>query len=137
LGHTKGGTWMIDTEIDADTDIEDDEEQAANRYARELVAGSPEWDIVPAGRLYPQQLADIAIQAGIANRIDPLHIALSYGYRRTTHWPVATEATKAIAQGRATDQQTLIQALLGSLDVDAISEDDLLALKRLMGEAAV
>ena len=54
LGHTQGGAWVIDAEIDADA--EDEEEQAANRFALELITGNPDCKIVPRGRhLYPQQ----------------------------------------------------------------------------------
>ena len=133
LGHTRGGQWVIDAHIDADTDVDDEEEQAANRYARELLTGSSDFDIVPTGRLYPDQLAGIATRLGLAHHIDPLHIALSYGYHRKTHWPVATSAVKALAQGQPTDQETLIRGVLEALDREAMSEDDLAALTRLMG----
>ena len=133
LGHTKNGAWVIDAKIDADA--EDEEEQAANRFARELLTGSSDWNIVPAGRLYAQQLTDVAIRIGTERHIDPLHIALNYGYTLKSHWPVATNAVKLIAKDRPTDQQILVQALLDALDLDSTQEDDLAALKLLMGEA--
>ena len=43
LGHTNGGAWVIDKEIDADA--EDEEEQAANRFALELITGNPDCKI--------------------------------------------------------------------------------------------
>ena len=131
LGHTKNGAWVIDAKIDADA--EDDEEQAANRFARELLTGSSDWNIVPAGRLYAQQLTDVAIRIGTERHIDPLHIALNYGYTLKSHWPVAVNAVKLIAKDRPTDQQMLVQALLDALDRDSIPEEDLAALKQLMG----
>lgn len=133
LGHTKGGTWVIDTEINADA--EDEDEQAANRFALELLTGTPDCKIVPVGRhLYPQQLKNAAIRYGTAKKIDPLHIALNYAHT-SEQWAVATQAVKLIAQNEATDQTVLIQKLLNSLDMDSMPEDDLAALKRLMGEA--
>lgn len=133
LGHTKGGAWVIDAEIDADA--EDGEEQAANRFALELITGNPDCKIVPRGRhLYPQQLANAALRYGGSKQSDPLHIALNYGHTQA-QWAIATQAVKLIAQGKQTDQQVLAQALLDALDLDAMQEDDLAALKRLMGEA--
>lgn len=134
LGHTKGGAWVIDTKIDADA--EDEEEQAANRFALELITGNPDCKIVPTGRhLYPQQLAGAAVRYGKEHRIEPLHIALNYGHTQE-QWAIATQAVKLIGQGKSTEQQVLVQALLDSLDLDAMQEDDLAALKQLMGEAA-
>jgi hypothetical protein len=133
LGHTQGGAWVIDAEIDADA--EEEEEQAANRFALELITGNPDCKIVPTGRhLYPQQLTGAAVRYGKEHRIEPLHIALNYGHTQA-QWAIATQAVKQIAQDRPTDQQVLAQALLGSLDLDAMREDDLSALKRFMGEA--
>ncbi|QSA98718.1 ImmA/IrrE family metallo-endopeptidase [Methylococcus sp. EFPC2] len=135
LGHTQGGAWVIDTEIDADA--EDEHEQTANRYARELLTGSSDCNIVPAGRLYPQQLKTIANRIGAEKKIDPLHVALNYGHNVKTHFAVAVSAVKLIAENRPTDQETLIQLLLDFLDLDAMPEDDFAALKRLIGKTRV
>lgn len=132
LGHTQGGAWVIDAKIDADA--EGEEEQAANRFALELITGNPDCKIVPRGRhLYPPQLANAAIRHGESNQSDPLHIALNYGHTQA-QWAVATQAVKLIAHGKPADQQILVQALLDSLDLDAMQEDDLAALKQLLGE---
>ncbi len=132
LRHTQGGTWVIDAEIDSDA--EDEDEQAANRFALELLTGTPDCKIVPAGRhLYPQQLRNAAIRYGEAKQIDPLHIVLNYGHT-SEQWAIATKAVKLIAQDAPTDQSFLVQALLETLDLDTLAEDDLAALTRLMGE---
>lgn len=134
LGHTKGGNWVIDAEIDADAD--DEEEQAANRFALELLTGTPDCKIVPVGRhLYPQQLKNAAIRYGESRQIDPLHIALNYGHT-SEQWGTATQTVKLIAQNQPTDQQVLMQSLLENMDLNAMPEDDLAALQRLMGEDA-
>ena len=130
LGHTQDGAWVIDAEIDSDA--EEEHEQAANRFALELITGTPDCKIVPAGQ-YPQQLKNAAIRYGEAHQIDPLHIALNYAHN-SKQWGIATSAVKLIAQDAPTDQSILVRALLESLDLDTLSEDDLAVLRRLMGE---
>lgn len=132
LGHTKGGAWVIDAKIDADSS--DEEEQAANRFALELLTGIPDCKIVPVGRqLDSRQLAIAASRLGEAQKIEPLHIALNYGHT-SAQWAVATEAVKLMVNTQPTDQQILKQALLSALDLESISEDDEVTLNRLMGE---
>lgn len=132
LGHTKGGAWVIDAKIDAES--EDQNEKSANRFALELITGNPDCRIVPAGRhLYPSELANAANRYGEAHRIDPLHIVLNYGHT-SRQWGIANSAVKLIADEKTTDQHVLVQSLLETLDMDAMPADDLAALKRLMGE---
>jgi Zn-dependent peptidase ImmA (M78 family) len=131
LGHTKGGAMVVDQTIDSEADDED--EKAANRFALELITGNPECKIVPTGKhLFANQLANSALRLAQTHKIDPLHIALNYAHN-SARWGVATEAVKLIAKDATSDQDILTQALLAAIDNDAIKEDDLFALKRLMG----
>jgi hypothetical protein len=132
LGHTQGGAWVVDAKIDADSS--DEEEQAANRFALELLTGIPDCKFVPVGRqLDSRQLAIAANRLGEAEQIDPLHITLNYGHS-SKQWAVATETVKLIAKNQPTDQQILKQMLLAALDLESIHEDDLMTLNRLMGK---
>jgi len=132
LGHTQGGQWVIDDKIDAEDD--DEREQAANRFAMELITGNPDLRIVPRGKhLYPNQLARAAKDYGEAHGVDPLHIVLNYAYNNKTHWPTAEAAIKLIAASKESDQAIVKEKLFEALDGDILTEDDSRALRHLMG----
>ncbi|WP_157640415.1 hypothetical protein [Lamprocystis purpurea] len=98
------------------------------------MTGIPDCKIVPVGRqLYQQQLVNAAMRLGEAKKIDPLHIVLNYGHT-SQQWAVASQAVKTIANNEPADQHLLVRSLLAALDLEAMSEDDLGVLKRLMGE---
>lgn len=131
LGHTQGGQWVIDDEIDADAD--DEREKAANRFAMELITGNPDLKIVPGKHLYPNQLARAAKDHGEAHNIDPLHIVLNYAYNNKNHWSTAEAAIKLIAASKDSDQVILKEKLFDALDPDYLTEDDSRALRHLIG----
>jgi Zn-dependent peptidase ImmA (M78 family) len=122
LGHVTAERSIVDQKIDAEADDED--ERAANRFALELLTGDPECKIVPTGRnLNGDELATSAIHYGEKNQIDPLHIVLNYAYSKK-HWAVASAAINKIAKNTPTDQEILHAALLQSLELDDLNEDD-------------
>ncbi len=122
LGHVTAEHAIVDQKIDADADDED--ERAANRFALELLTGDPECKIVPTGRnLNGNELASAALRYGELNKIDPLHIVLNYGYSKN-HWGVANAAINQIAKNAPSDQEILRTALLQSLELDDLNEDD-------------
>lgn len=122
LGHVTDERSIVDQKIDAEADDED--ERAANRFAMELLTGDPECKIVPRGRnLTGDELATAAMLYGEKNQIDPLHIVLNYAYSKK-HWGAAIIAIKLIAKNTPTDQEILQAALLQSLVLDNLKEDD-------------
>lgn len=122
LGHVTAEHSIVDQKIDAEADDED--ERAANRFALELLTGDPECKIVPTGRnLNGDELATSAIHYGEKNQIDPLHIVLNYAYSKN-HWGAANAAINKIAKNAPTDQEILRAALLQSLELDDLNEDD-------------
>ncbi len=122
LGHITPEHSIVDQKIDADADDED--ERAANRFALELLTGDSECKIVPTGHnLNSNELASAAIHYGEKNQIDPLHIVLNYAYSKN-HWAAANLAIAQIAKNAPTDQEILHTALLESLELDDLSEDD-------------
>lgn len=132
LGHVSKDRCVVDQEIDERTD--DPDERAANRFALELLTGDPECKIVPSGGLLnAQQLAAAAIRYGEKHQIDPLHVALNYGYSQQ-HWPVANGAVKIIAADTPPDQDILRQKLITQLHAHDVDEDDFAAILRLSGE---
>lgn len=134
LGHVTAEHSIVDQKIDAEADDED--ERAANRFALELLTGDPECKIVPTGRnLNANELASAALHYGEKNQIDPLHIVLNYGYSKK-HWGVANAAINQIAKNAPTDQEILRHALLQSLELDDLDEDDYALLQtHLKGKA--
>jgi hypothetical protein len=122
LGHITPEHSIVDQKIDAEADDED--ERAANRFALELLTGDSECKIVPTGHnLNSNELANAAIHYGEKNQIDPLHIVLNYAYSKN-HWAAAKLAIAQIAKNAPTDQEILHTALLESLELDELSEDD-------------
>ncbi|MEE7626381.1 ImmA/IrrE family metallo-endopeptidase [Methylobacter sp. Wu8] len=122
LGHVTAEHSIVDQKIDAEADDED--ERAANRFALELLTGDPECKIVPTGRnLNGDELATSALHYGEKNKIDPLHIVLNYAYSKN-HWGAANVAINKIAKNALTDQEILRAALLQSLELDDLNEDD-------------
>lgn len=133
LKHLKPGGCIIDQKID--TDAEDEDERAANRFALELLTGDAECKIVPAGRnLTSSELASAAVRHAQSNQIDPTHVALNYGHSHG-HWPVAMNAVKMIVGTSPADQELIRTKLFDSLDHDSMKEDDLEVLAKMVGEA--
>ncbi|WP_394752794.1 ImmA/IrrE family metallo-endopeptidase [Crenothrix sp.] len=123
LGHVSAERSVIDQKIDAEADDED--ERAANRFALELITGNPECKIVPAGyNLNANELASVVERFGEKHQIDPLHIVLNYGHNQK-RWPVANLAINQITQNILTDQEILYIALMQTLNLDELNEDDL------------
>lgn len=133
LDHLSNGGFIVDSVISTDDDNEDDDERAANRFALELLTGDPEKRIKPASRnLKIIELARAAIDYAQKHNIDPTHVAMNYGYT-TKHWPVANGAVNIIEQGKPTDCEVLKEVLFRNLDQDEMKEDDLSALKGMVG----
>lgn len=130
LGHLKAGGVVIDQKIDVDA--EDEDERAANRFALELLTGNAECRIVPSGKnLTGDELASAAIRYGEGKNIDPMHVALNYGYS-LGHWPVANIAVKNIAGTAPSDQDLIRKKLFENLDLDVMQDDDIGALTRMV-----
>ncbi len=127
LGHVTAEHSIVDQKIDPEADDED--ERAANRFALKLLTDNPECKIVPTGRnLNGDELATEAIHYGEKNQIDPLHIVLNYGYSKK-HWGAANAAINQIAKNAPIDQEILRAALLQSLELDDLNEDELALLQ--------
>lgn len=132
LGHVAKDRCVVDAQIDEAAN--DPDERAANRFALELLTGDPDCRIVPNGHhLNAQELASAATRYGEKSKVDPLHVALNYGYTQQ-HWGVAANAVKIIAANHPQDQVTLRQKLFAEVRANDIDDDDLTTLLRLSGE---
>lgn len=132
LNHLSQGGFIVDNVINADESVDDDE-RAANAYALELLTGDAQKRIKPASRnLRIPELARAALAYGEKNHIDPTHVAMNYGYT-TGHWGVANGAVALIGKDDLTDCQLLKEALFQHLDEREVKDDDLSALKGMVG----
>ncbi len=96
LGHLGLGTVLMDVVDPAEGARGDLEEEEADRFALELLTGSPNPDIrINFERFNSAELADVVVKAGPPRGIDPGTLALCVAYR-TTAWPVAMAALRLI-----------------------------------------
>jgi hypothetical protein len=131
LGHVKPGEIIVDEKIGHDVDDEDMDERDANRFALELLTGSPNRQIKSNRRLTGSKLASAAHTYGLENSVDPTHVALNYGYTNECY-AVAVKAVNELCRDKPSDQDLLRKALFDHLDVDEMKEDDLVALESMV-----
>lgn len=129
LGHVKDGSAIIealtfDVEEGDDGVPVDEEEMAADAFAFELLTGNPKFTVSgPLALGTSEELAQTALDAGAAMRIDPGFLVLCFG-RTTGRWPVAVEALKKLGDQQGSIPSVINTALRSQLDVDMLSFDD-------------
>jgi len=97
-GHLANESALVDVGdiLRTDKDNVDDEETAADRFALELLTGSPEPVITTETKSFlARQLAEVAIQSAGGLAIEPGTIALCFGHN-TGRWNKAYGALKYI-----------------------------------------
>ncbi len=98
LGHTGTSSSLLDIE-DPAREQPDDEEEAANAFALQLLTGRTELDITrPPGDFNPAQLATAAVDYSREWGIDPGTIALIFA-RQHNEWARGTAALKILGEG--------------------------------------
>ena len=132
LGHLQPGGYVVDDTINQGS--KDENEVAANRFALELLTGSPDHRIGGATMWSAEHLANAAIRYSKEQHIDPSHVALNYRHTTKANWGMATNAVKIINQRQPDDQSILRRLLWSHLDTDSMKEDDISALKHMIGE---
>jgi hypothetical protein len=133
LKHVQRGGFIIDNTIGGDANDDDDDERAANRFAIELLTGEPDRQIkAAAANLTGDRLAQAALTYGSKHQIDPTHVAMNYGYTMQ-HWGVAATAVNKISVGQDEDKVQIKNALIRNLDETAMKEDDISALRGMVG----
>lgn len=104
LGHLKSANTIVDLDPNDPENAEesteaDDEELEADRFAQELLTGNPEFSVdrKPGTKGFgtAQELAQLSIQVGNWQAVDPGHIAMCFG-STTGEWSLAMAAAKLI-----------------------------------------
>jgi hypothetical protein len=100
LGHVGDSVALLDVDDPLQAgDQRDEEEEAADRFALELLTGSAEPEIESSvDNFNARQLADAAITASVGAQVDPGVLALCLAHR-TGHWQQAVGALKLIPPG--------------------------------------
>lgn len=135
LGHVPAGEMLVDAEDPAGAADHDGEEMAANRYALEVLLGSPDPDIrINFDRFNPLELADAVMRAGPVYGIDPGTLALAVAYRRNA-WPVAMAAMRIIQPQVLEVAQLVNQVAASQLKLDRLGSDSAVFVERTLGIA--
>jgi hypothetical protein len=97
LGHLRDNPTLVDLEdpLEGSRDA-DDEEVAADRYALELLTGTPEPAVESTARRFTaRQLAESVVRTSDSVRIEPGTLALCFGHT-TGQWPKTYAAMRRI-----------------------------------------
>ncbi len=122
LGHIENDGALIDESMNDNP--RDDEEDAANAFAVELLTGNARMQFTTTGR-WPnaRELAESAMEIGSRERIDPGHVVLNYAHSMDgKFFPVANAALALIEPER--DALRLARRKMAeNLDWSALPED--------------
>jgi hypothetical protein len=98
LAHIAAGRALVDLDFEDPGTPGDDEEDAADAFALELLTGEPQPTVLPADpgvRATASELARTAMGAAEALQIEPGTLALCFGYS-TKDWKTANGSLKVI-----------------------------------------
>jgi len=138
LGHVASDRFIVDlehTSLSLATD--DDEEQAADQFALEVLTGEPDLTVLPdelGARPSAGELARIALEAATALRIEPGVLAQCFGFS-TGNWETATGALKAIYSEAMPVWQEVNDLALDELRVNQLSADSVDFLASVLGKS--
>jgi hypothetical protein len=138
LGHLGAEEIIVDLDeaddpISRRGDERDDEEAAADRFALELLTGSPEPEVVASGATAnATRLAAAAHEAAGRDQIEPGVVAELYGFA-TDDWKVAVGALKAIYREAKPVWKEINALALSELDLGLLPRDSADYLIAVMG----
>jgi hypothetical protein len=135
LGHLKDGEAVIDLGDPLEAvEGADQEEDAADRFALELLTGSPKPAVSTETRRFTAaQLAQNVLQTAPQVRIEPGTLALCFGHT-TGDWAKANAAMKAIYAGPQPVWAEVNQIAARELDWTKIPDDTAFFLRAVMGD---
>lgn len=113
----------------------DEEEDAADRFAIELLTGRPDLEVTEAegsAAASPTGLADVVRQEGPRLHIEPGTLALCFGYS-TQNWEAAFGALKAIYASPAPAWEAVNEVAVTQLELDSVPADALRFLTTVLG----
>lgn len=133
LDQCEGGAIVDEKVSEEDGDI-DEQEQAANAYALQILTGGERSNIRLTRLMNAASLADAALRFGRTNGIDPGHVILNAVKNSPINgkepWPLGNAALKHIGEDiTATDMCR--EALQQHTNVDALSDDSFEFLERI------
>ncbi|CAI3134524.1 ImmA/IrrE family metallo-endopeptidase [Acinetobacter baumannii] len=131
LGHVTNDHWVIDEKINEHSD--EDIEQAANKFALELLTASGDAAYKSQSKLYPNTLASSALSVGRDHKVDPFHIVLNYGHTNKC-MPTANSACQTLVKKLSlseSDQEIAKSTFMQYVDVDRLNDEK--ALRHLIG----
>ncbi len=134
LGHVENGSALVDMEDPAEReDLGDDEEQAADRFALELLTGDPEFRVAKQGRgRNAHELAEQAMKVGPLRRIEPGTLALCYGHA-THEWQTVQSAMKLIYSEAIPAWSVTNRIAHSQLNWEQLSDESASYLRAIMG----
>jgi hypothetical protein len=116
----------------------DEEEDAADRFALELLTGRPDLEVTEAedsAAASAGGLADVVRQEGPRLHIEPGTLALCFGYS-TQKWEAAFGALKAIYAASAPAWEAVNEIAAGQLEFDSIPQDASRFLATILGASS-
>ncbi|MDO9501400.1 ImmA/IrrE family metallo-endopeptidase [Falsiroseomonas sp.] len=132
LGHVSGSGIIVDAEDPASGADGDNEELAADRYALELLMGSPDPDIrINFDSFNSAELADAVLRAGSEYGVEPGTLALAVAYRRNAY-PVAIAAMRLIYGAGSPVWEAVNQVAARELDLTDAGSDSTAFLARIL-----
>ncbi len=126
LGHVAPDEVLVDEELGAASYAladGDADEQAADRFAIELLNGRAEATYATSEpRVNGPELAAAAHAFGKSHQVDPGHIALNYAHGNNK-WEVGQAAAKILQGTNPPASAVINEAMWGSIDAEALPED--------------
>ncbi len=138
LGHVAPDEILIDEELGAasyalaDGDVD---EQAADRFAIELLNGRPEATYATSeSRVNGPELAAAAYEFGRGHQVDPGHIALNYAHS-SNRWDVGQAAAKILQGSNPVASAVINEAMWRNIDAEALPPDTVEFLRKTTDSA--
>lgn len=135
LGHIGDDSALVDMEDPVEcTEVQDDEETAADSFALHLLTGDPQFRVGKEGRGHnPKQLAEQVLKLGPEYGIEPGTLALCYGHE-TKDWPTVQAAFSRIYASPIPAWTVTNQIASRQMTWDNLSDENASFLRAVMGE---
>lgn len=130
-GHLERNDVLVDDRVKEDNLNPDIEELEANRFAKEILTGSPNKQYVSKHNLTALNLATVAKEICNRDRIDPGAVALNYAFGKGC-WPVGMSALQ-ILEPDANPAEAIRSKFIQRLNWNRLPEDTAEFLRRMTG----
>ena len=138
LGHVAPDEVLVDEELGAASYAladSDADEQAADRFAIEMLNGRPEATYATSEpRVNGRELAEAAYRFGKRHQIDPGHIALNYAHSNE-RWEVGQAAAQILQDANPPASVVINEAMWSNIDAEALPPDTVEFLRKATSPA--